>query len=173
MEYRILEEYPNYKISEYGAVINITTDKEVAFSYKGRDRCYKYVWVVKEGNKYNRYVHRLVAMAFIPNPDNLPQVNHIDGDKMNNHYSNLEWCNNSYNIKHTVDLKGRKRVTPADIQPILQYSLDGVFIAEYLSANAASKAITGTGKASGNILKVCKCEQYCKTAKGYIWKFKT
>jgi hypothetical protein len=48
-------------------------------------------------------VHRLVADAFIPNPNDLPEVNHKDTDKTNNHYTNLEWCNHLYNKKHAVD----------------------------------------------------------------------
>lgn len=57
------------------------------------------------GNKASRKyysIHRLVAVAFIPNPNNLPQINHIDGNKDNNHVENLEWCDNSFNQKHAV-----------------------------------------------------------------------
>lgn len=55
--------------------------------------------------KYSLLVHRLVALAFIPNPNNYPQINHIDGCKTNNHYKNLEWCDNSYNQIHANLLK--------------------------------------------------------------------
>lgn len=61
---------------------------------------YLYVVLCKNGEKKNFKVHRLVAMTFLDNPNNLPQINHIDGNKSNNHISNLEWCTASQNLKH-------------------------------------------------------------------------
>jgi len=62
------------------------------------------VYLARDGRKYPRQVHRLVAEAFLPNPRNLPQVNHIDGNPENNNVSNLEWCDQKKNSKHAYDL---------------------------------------------------------------------
>lgn len=64
---------------------------------------YEQVTLRKEGNKKTVRVHRIIAQTFIPNPDNLPQVNHIDGNKTNNCVDNLEWCDASHNMKHCFD----------------------------------------------------------------------
>lgn len=64
---------------------------------------YEYVCLRKDGKNQNRMIHRLVAEAFIPNPENLPCVNHIDGNKHNNDVSNLQWCTHSQNRKHAYD----------------------------------------------------------------------
>lgn len=61
----------------------------------------------KNGKLTTRTVHRLVMETFVPNPDNLPQVNHIDGDKSNNKISNLEWSSSSHNIRHALENKLR------------------------------------------------------------------
>lgn len=66
-------------------------------------------FVIKLKGKHH-YIHRLVAKNFIPNPLTLPQVNHIDLVKSNNRVSNLEWCDNSYNNKHSYELGERKRI---------------------------------------------------------------
>lgn len=111
---------PNYLISNYGRVKTI--DHPVwsvvnnSFSIRKGILCTlsnnnsKKYWRVgiQINNKRKSFaIHRLVATAFIPNPNNLPQINHKDGNKDNNHVSNLEWCTNSYNQKHAIE-KGLK-----------------------------------------------------------------
>lgn len=70
---------------------------------KRHPKGYIYAHLWKDGKSYPRKVHRLVASAFIPNPDGLPQVNHIDGDKGNNAATNLEWCDNRRNSEHAIE----------------------------------------------------------------------
>ena len=108
-----IEENPVYLVSNYGRVRTIDHPVwcRVNNSYsirKGRfctptnnnSKRYWRVGVQLNNRQKHLAIHRLVAKAFIPNPDNLPQINHIDGDKNNNKVSNLEWCNNSYNQAH-------------------------------------------------------------------------
>ena len=68
---------------------------------------YKQIHVSNKGQSERHFVHRLVAEAFIPNPDKLPVVNHIDGNKQNNAMTNLEWCDYSYNLKHAYKMNLR------------------------------------------------------------------
>ena len=88
----------NYYITEDGKVFSLVHGQK---ELKTRVNKTGYEDIKILGKNYK--IHRLVADAFIPNPNNLPQVNHIDGNKLNNHSSNLEWCNNSQNQKHAWD----------------------------------------------------------------------
>ena len=111
-------------------------------------------------DKMKKYkVHRLVAAAYIPNPDNLPQVNHKDENKANNCLQNLEWCDCKYNINYGTH---NKKVSNSLKKAILQYDLDGNFIREWASARDVGKEVRS------NI-------GYClrgrnKTAYGFVWK---
>jgi predicted XRE-type DNA-binding protein len=67
------------------------------------------VWLCKNGNKKRYLIHRLVARAFIPNPENKPQINHIDADPSNNHVSNLQWSTQSENISHAYEIGNKNR----------------------------------------------------------------
>lgn len=90
-EWKLIDEFPDYEVSTLGEVRNRTTMQVLRQVKSGG-----YMQVIIEG-KYRRYVHRLVATAFIPNDDNLPQVNHKDENKTNNNVDNLEWCTPKYN----------------------------------------------------------------------------
>ena len=84
-----------FAVSNQGTVINLKTCKRLTHSinYNG----YVYIDLKGDGWRENKRYHRLLAELFIPNPKNLPQINHIDGNKTNNDLGNLEWCDNSYN----------------------------------------------------------------------------
>ena len=93
------------KVCDNGDVYRNTDDGYVlaAQSRTGRNRQYRVVSLQQDGKQKHYYVHRLVAEAFLPNPDNLPQVNHIDGNPSNNHVENLEWVTAKENVRHAID----------------------------------------------------------------------
>lgn len=87
----------NYTVCSDGRILNNKGKFLVGYlSNTG----YQRMLLCKEGVKIKRTVHRIVAMTFLPNPENLPQVNHIDGNKLNNYASNLEWCDSFRNMRH-------------------------------------------------------------------------
>lgn len=110
----------------------------------------------------HEYVHRIVAITYIPNPNNYLEVNHIDGNRSNNNVSNLEWCDRKYNVNDYVK-KGRGFY--ADTK-VCQFDLMNNFIKEHNSIALAGKDIGCTGE---NISMCLKGKS--KTAKGYLWKY--
>ena len=115
----------------------------------------------KNGKMKHFAVHRLVAVAYIPNPDNLPQVNHKDENKTNNCLQNLEWCDCKYNNNYGTR---NEKISNSLKIPILQYTLDGEFVKEWPSATDVGKEV------SGHISSCAKGNR--KTAYGYIWVYK-
>lgn len=121
---------------------------------------YLYIDLHKERRKKRYFVHRLVAEAFIPNPKELTQINHKDGDKTNNTVDNLEWCSPSDNIKHSC------RILHARPEYVVrQFSKNGELIEEYANTGIASE---NTGIGRSNILSCLIGRQ--KSAGGFIWK---
>ena len=113
---------------------------------------YLKVDLCKNGKVKQFFVHRLVAEAYIPNPDNLPQVDHIDNDKNHNYINNLQWLTNRNNCRKSKN------------KPILQFDLDGNFIREWECTADVGNEVRC------NIRHCLKGKQ--KTAYGYIWKYK-
>lgn len=91
-----------YQISSLGRVRRVT---ELGFVFLKPNNCNRYtaIGLFKNGKQRQYKIHRLVALSFIPNPENKSQVNHINGDKLNNSISNLEWCTSKENIRHSWD----------------------------------------------------------------------
>lgn len=90
------------RISPHGSGNDLTIKERILKQGNGTNG-YRYVVCRKEGKSHTLYIHRLVAIHFVDNPNNYPQVNHEDGNKSNNTALNLEWCTQSQNMRHAVD----------------------------------------------------------------------
>lgn len=125
-----------------------------------KDSGYLRAHLSKNGIAKKVLIHRLVAFAFIPNPNNYPEINHKDEDKTNNTVENLEWCSREYNINYGTR---NERVS----KPVLQYDRLGNFIREWPSGLKAEEEL---GINNGNISSCCSGK--VKTAGGFVWRFK-
>jgi hypothetical protein len=109
---------------------------------------YYSVGLYKDHKRVHKRIHRLIAEAFIRNPDNLPMINHKDQNRLNNDISNLEWCDNTYNSQYPNDLS------------VYCFDLDKVF-------SSASEASVHTGVCRTSILKCCRGQ--LQQAGGMLW----
>ena len=176
--WKTIDNYGDYEVSNYGKVrrISYDGDKSKEEQYKlpyylkhriDKDGYFRYTLCVK-GKTKSFYAHRLVAQAFIPNPNNKPQVNHIDGNKQNNYVDNLEWCTIQENNLHALrnglrDMKNNKLSKQVE-----QYDMNGNLLNTFKSANDAKRI---TGLSQGHISECCRGEY--KQYKGYVWKYKS
>lgn len=131
---------------------------------------YLYVQLSKNsiGKKFK--VHRLVAEAFIPNPDNLPTINHRNENKCDNRADNLEWMTVKDNSNYGSRNKNLSKTLlnhPTKSKPVIQYTIDGVFIKEWPSVSEVKRAYNF----DNSTISDC-CIGKFKQAYGYVWKFK-
>lgn len=131
--------FSNYEVYSDGRIYSNFTDK---FLKPIIDRYgYAYVFVTQDCGKQKKVrVHRLVALAFIPNPNNLPQVNHKDGNKLNNSIENLEWCSAKYNTQHAWDI-GLKEFTEAQRNHITNLGKNSAKKVQYINLKTLHKEI--------------------------------
>lgn len=152
-----------YQISNHGRVKSLKFGKEKILKSRKDKYGYHQVILSKEGKIKNHLIHRLVAYAFIDNPNNLPQVNHKDEDKTNNMVENLEYCDRIYNLNYGTH---NERMAKAKSIPILQFTKQGEFIKKWDSAIQVERVL---GFNSCNIYMCCKGRR--KSAHDYKWRY--
>lgn len=170
IEYRSIPDFPKYKVSNVGTVLSTDynhTGETREISQGSQSAGYKFVVLCNGGIKKHFLVHRLVAEAFIPNPNNYPYINHKDESKDNNCVDNLEWCNNSYNASYgngAVSRINSLRVIKS--KRVAKCNFDMEIIEEFESVLEA-KAKTGIN--NSKIGECCNGKR--RSAGGYKWKW--
>lgn len=184
MIYKEIKGFENlYKISESGKIIRLPKEVNSARSSTGKRLLkekvlmpqtnkdgYYYTQLVNiKGERKHFFIHQLVAKTFLENPNNYPVINHKDENKINNHYTNLQWCtvkyNNLYNNRQEKINKKLQNVSTC--KPVLQYDKNNNLINEFKSINEACRE-TGFNKSPISMCCNNKKERY----NNFIWKFK-
>ena len=155
-----------YQVSSYGNVRN----KERQLSPQKRQHGYLGIQLYGKGGNKRGFktfsVHRLVAEAFIPNPNNYPEVNHIDENKANNRVENLEWVTRKQNMNCGTLVEKRKGRESKRAKPILQIDRNGEIVAEFRCASEAGKQLGIDYRNIQNSL------YKGHLSNGYLWRFK-
>lgn len=179
-----IKDFEDYLIDENGNIFSIRKNKYLKWSINK----YGYAKVKLHNNKYKKLfsVHRLVALTYIDNPNNYPQVNHIDGNKLNNNVKNLEWCSAKHNMNEAVRIglfDNVKRVNRENAiknnlckyhilanektkKKVSKFNKNGIFLETYESISEASRR---TNISISSISYVCNNKR--KTAGGFIWHY--
>ena len=168
-----------YQVSNLGNVrsLNYMRRKETRELSKKNIKGYPYVILYKNTKIQRKRIHRLVAEAFIPNPNNLPEVNHKDENKANNRVDNLEWCTHQYNFQYTYNRhpehkqrimkEGRKSAIRT--KRVIQKNEDGEIICIYPNVHNVYNTIGYDYKSL--VRRLEHSDIYGKEFHGYIWEY--
>lgn len=162
-----------YQVSNLGRVRSLPKGghKETITMNCGHDSCgYFQAKLSAKGVQKSYKVHRLVALAFIPNPKKYKEINHKDENKENNEVTNLEWCDRSYNLNYgsypsNMRLKMTNRKDKS--KHVCQYTKDGKYIRDWVSSKEVERQC---GYNRSNICACCRGTR--RYAYGFVWKFK-
>ena len=151
-----------YDVSTDGICKNLKTGKikNTFISNSGYERVS--LWF--NGKHKNVSIHRMVALKYLPNPDNKKYINHKDGNKLNNNVNNLEWCNQSENTIHAY----KNNLIKSHTTKVNQYDKDGNFIKQWESINEVCKTLKLN---HANISTTCKGNTNRKLVGGYRWQY--
>ena len=166
----MIREYPrnkNYLVSDDGKIYSKTKGKYLTpkINHDGYHR----VQIWEDGKCRFVSWHRIIAETFLPNPNNYNVVNHIDGDKQNNHVKNLEWCTQEKNIQHACRTGLSTMENHSRCGAVIQYDFYGNMINEFPCASIASSE---TGINYFTIIKTCTKMHGARNKQGYYWRFK-
>lgn len=163
-----------YQVSNFGRVRSLnyrnTGRIEIRKTFIMKNG-YESVSLCKNQKYTSHYVHRLVASAFVENPNNLLEVNHINEDKLDNRAENLEWCDRSYNMAYgTGHMRSAEKQTgrtnTKSNKKVAQYTMEGELVTIYPSASEIKRVL---GYNRGH---VCECARgICKQAYGFKWRY--
>ena len=167
-----------YQVSSHGRVYSVprhTSDgRPIGGKFKAtkkNNRGYVQIHLYKDNKDHMKLIHRLVAEAFLPNPEACEQVNHKDENKDNNRADNLEWCDNLYNrrygtgYKRSVEKHDYKKMAASRMRPVVQVNDSGAELAVYSCARIAAEAF---GKSGSAIRMSCvRGHRSC----GFYWKY--
>lgn len=157
-EWRNIEGYDDYQVSNFGRVKSFKQGKNFILKPRIGHDGYLLIGIYQQGKQVWRKIHRVVAENFILNLDNKPQINHIDGCRLNNYVSNLEWCTASENTRHAYELglaksvQGEENYQASATNEIATYIRDNP---ERLSQSALAKKF-GMTKSSVSLIQIGK-----------------